>query len=267
MNIFRYLNYIKYISDIAKKNSSHYGYKAQMAKAAGCQRSYFSQVLAEKAELMPEHALGLCEFWQLSKTESEYFLNLVHHSRASTPNLKKYYLEKIKQMQIDQENLAKKFSESTILPDAKAAIYFSHWQNIAVLMSLTIPELQKPEKIAHRFEIPLATIMKTLEILKNLELAEQLQDGRWRTTNQTIHIQRESPYNTLNHLNWRRLAVDRSFASPLEGIHYTSVATLSRQDVILIKDLVMKLIEDTRKVIGPSTEEELYCLTCDWFKV
>lgn len=267
MNIFRYLSYVSYINDVVKKNSSIYGYKAQMAKAANCQRSYLSQVLAEKAELMPEHALGLCEFWQLSRTESEYFLNLVNLSRASTQNLKKYYLEKIKQMQIDQENLAKKFSDTMVLPDAKAAIYFSHWQNIAILMCLTIPELQKPEKIAHRFEIPLSTVLKTLEILKGLEMVEKLQDGGWRTTNQTIHIQRESPYNTLNHLNWRRLAVDRSFSDPLGGIHYTSAATLSKQDAILIKDLVLKLIEDTRKVIAPSKEEELYCLTCDWFKV
>ena len=58
------------------------GYQRQLSEAAGCHTSYLSQVLADKAQLTPDHAAGLAVFWQWNETASEYFLTMVQLERA-----------------------------------------------------------------------------------------------------------------------------------------------------------------------------------------
>ncbi|MFX6794117.1 hypothetical protein ABTH15_20060, partial [Acinetobacter baumannii] len=63
-------------------HAGEYGYKSKLAVAAGCQKSFFSQVLNAHVHRTPEHALGLARFWKLNRLERDYFLELVNHARA-----------------------------------------------------------------------------------------------------------------------------------------------------------------------------------------
>jgi hypothetical protein len=73
--------------------------------------------------------------------------------------------------------------------------------------------------------------------------------------------------NAVNHLNWRQRGFQKLAETEQEGIHYTAVHSLSADDYLVIRNLILKMLEDSRKVVEPSKEEELICLCCDVFKV
>lgn len=266
MNVFKHLDYRVFLRQQIETNEATYGYKAQLAAAAGCQRSYLSQVLAEKADFLPEHALGLAIHWSLGAVETDYWMNLVSYARASNKELRTFLREKIESARRDQDNLVKRISEKTVLPETTAAIFYSSWQYLAINILLTIPGYRTVRAIGERLQLGEAVVAKSLAQLAELGLIVK-SGNEWLPTSSTIHIPRDSQFNSLNHSHWRTRAVADSFIAPEGSVHYTSVCSVSRADAEKLKELALRLVDDSRKVIAPSPEEELFCLTVDWFKV
>lgn len=261
------LNYIDVIKhQITLNEKMVYGYKAKLAQAAGCQRSYLSQVLSAQTHFTLEHAIRVCHFWNYRKIETDYFINLVEYNRSGSQELREYFKNKLNLIREDQENLTKRFQAKEVLPQEKAAIFYSSWQYMAVLSVLTIPKFRTAAAISQRFAIKEETTLKILQQLNELGLVIK-KGAEWLPCENTIHVSRSSPFNSLNHANWRNQAVQNAFIGNTDDVHYTSVCSISKNDFIQIKDLVFKLIDKSRDIVGPSTEEDVYCLTCDWFKV
>lgn len=265
-SIFKYIDYRNYILNKAEMVVQKHGYKAQLAQAAGCQRSYFSQVLNETADLLPEHCLGLSEFWNHSPTETEYFLNMVLYSRAGTKKLKTHFKEKLEHFKKEQENLAKRITDKVVLAEEHAAIFYSNWQYLAITILISIPAFRKIAAISERLNLSEKVVKKALIDLEKLGMVYKSSDD-WLATSATIHVPRESSFNAINHSHWRNKAVENAFISDEDSVHYTSVCTLSKTDVQRIKEMILQLIDESRTIVGPSKEEEIYCLTCDWFKI
>jgi len=180
--------------------------------------------------------------------------------------LKEYFQNKLSLIREEQENLTNRIQVKEILPQEKAAIFYSNWQYMAILGLLTISKFRTPTAISQRLVIKEDTALKALQQLNELGLI--IKKGmEWLPCENTIHISRNSPFNSLNHANWRNLAVQNAFLNNTDDIHYTSVCSISKNDFNQIKDLVFKLIDKSRDIVDPSIEEEIYCLTCDWFKV
>ena len=268
VNVFSYLAYVDFIKEMIKSHKSVYGYKAALADSAVCQRSYLSQVLAGSSHLTVEHAANLSDFFEFNDLEQEYFLNLILLARAATSlKLKSILEKKIFQMQQDQENILNRIVEKKeVLSDEAAAIFYSNWSYLAVLIATTIEDLRTVKKLAARLNLKEAYIEKLVVDLQRLGLLKNV-SGAWVATNNTIHLPKNSPFNSLNHTNWRQLATQNSFIDQPGSVHYTSVCSLSKNDAEKIKSLMLQLIDDGRKIISPSKEEVLYCLTCDWFQV
>src|SRR6185312_140032 len=101
----------------------------QLAEAAGCQRSFLSQVLASQAHLNADHAIGLATYWNLPEIEKDFFLNLVSFARASSKTLKEYFSKKIEKSRSNRDILVHSIGEKITMPDFKAAAFYSNWQN------------------------------------------------------------------------------------------------------------------------------------------
>ena len=265
-NIYRYIDYLQIVEIMQKSNAKIYGYKSQMAEAAGCQRSFFSQVLKGQVHLTPEQALGLATFWNIAEAEREYFVNLVLFARSGTKALKNYYLRKIEAARAEHEKLSKRIGDVPQVPEAQAALFFSSWHFMAINILITIPNFRTSSAIASRLSISTDLVDKTLTTLHELGFVRK-EGSEWRTTNATIHQPRDSIFSSLNHSHWRKRASDDAFLGSESSLHYTSVCSLSKKDVDAIKQLVLQLIDESRKIVAPSVEEELYCLVCDWFRV
>ncbi|MCB0385442.1 MAG: hypothetical protein KDD43_08620, partial [Bdellovibrionales bacterium] len=87
MSIFKYLDYKEYLKKTIDKKTKVYGYRAKLAEAASCQRSFLSQVLHSSPHLTLEHGIGLCRYWQFSPMERYYFLALIQPARAGNDEL------------------------------------------------------------------------------------------------------------------------------------------------------------------------------------
>ena len=133
-------------------------------------------------------------------------------------------------------------------------------------MALTIPELQSIKALAKHFRIEENEVSRILNRLQEIGLVSCKRNA-WFTTNKMIHLPRNSIFNSMNHLNWRNQSIADAQTQKNDSIHYTSIASLSKKDFYDIQQLVLKFIDQKRKIIEPSKEEVLGCFTCDWFEV
>ena len=145
------------------------------------------------------------------------------------------------------------------------AVIYNTWEPLAVIIAMSLPNVRTPSAIAERLELKIAHVEKILEQLKNIGLAEN-HDSEWRATESTIHVPKTSRFNSLNHSHWRQKAVQNSYFQN-EDVHYTSVCTLSKSDTIKMKQMILEFIDKRRAIVAPSAEEEIFCLTCDCFRV
>ena len=121
--------------------------------------------------------------------------------------------------------------------------------------------------IAHRLFMSESFVLDALEQLKKLELASKKQDGTWEAGKKNIHLSKESVLNIINNKNWRDRAHSSSLIRQNDGIHYTGVYSLSRADFQRLREMTFEFLDQTRKVVVPSSEEEVVCCTCDLFVV
>lgn len=77
MILYNYQDYKSYLRDRCAERSSARGFQSLLAKAAGCQAPFISQMLRSHVHITPDHACGLAEFLGLDEVETEYFLNLL----------------------------------------------------------------------------------------------------------------------------------------------------------------------------------------------
>jgi len=64
-SLFSSENYKAYLKSVLDGPGKERGYQSRLAEAAGCQRSYLSQVVHSTPHLTPEHAMGMAQFWKL----------------------------------------------------------------------------------------------------------------------------------------------------------------------------------------------------------
>lgn len=266
MSVFRYLKYKDYIDFQLKSHSKVHGYRSRLAEAAGCQKSFFSKVMSGPTHLTAEHGIGLALYWNLTELETEYFVQLVNLERAGVPALKKQIAMQLEKLRREQDNLAKRFSEASSLSEKDAAVYYSAWQYLAIHFALSIPELQTAEAIGRRFNCSGEVVRRTLTALKEMGLVES--DGqRWKMNGRSYHLPRDSQFTQMNHANWRARAVQNSFERNPRDIHYTTVGSISLDDVEKIRQLTLNYIDQGRAAMSASGTEELFCMSCDFFLV
>ena len=85
-----------------------------------------------------------------------------------------------------------------------------------------------------------------------------------------VHLGTSSPMITRHHINWRMQAIgalEREDGRPNDALHYSSVVSVATDDVLKIKSLLVKAIENTKKVVRESGEEELHSICLDFFRV
>lgn len=237
----------------------------ELAAAAGCTQSYFSQVLHGKPELTPDQALALGEALGLGLGEAEYFLLLVQHARASTLKLKTHIANKM------QETAARRLSTASAVAatsdgaaeEALRDFYYASWRHSAVHILTACAAYQKPDAIAAHLGLPVREVVEILAKLTEGGLVKR-RGSSFVHGGRNLHLPTPSLHNRLNHLNWRMRAVE---ALPESGVHYSSAFAISRKDWDSLREKLLRFIEEQRKEIGHSGSEEAFVFCCDLFRV
>lgn len=262
--IFKETDYHKVILEMIERSGNSHGIRSQLARAAGCQPAYFTQMLAGNVQLTPEHASSLIDYWQFDVKAAEYFLILVHLGRAGTESLRQKLLKQARAVANDALSTEQKIVDPVDQQQA-ALLYYSHWRISAIHMLLSVPKLQTVSALAAHLGMSTDEIEKILVELEKVGLASR-QGERVIPTLKNLHAYDEALVSNLHHKNWRAHTQEIVGSSP-EHFHYTSVCTLSEKDFHAIRKILKESVEETNKVIDPSEEQIGACLAIDWYKI
>jgi uncharacterized protein (TIGR02147 family) len=264
--IFSFNSYRNFIRSWIEAQDKSRGLHVQMCKAMECQSAHLSRVLQEKIHLTMDQVFLLSQFLGLSQSESAYFLKLAEYDRAGNSRYRRQLFEDLTQMKRAQENLSKRFQENRIEDVEKEMTYYSSWHWTAIHFITAIKTYQTPNRIAERLGLTVGFVKSSLELLEKFKLVKKEGD-LWVLNSGSIHLPKTSPLNTIQHGNWRARAVLKSQDIKDDGVHYTLVQSISEKDFEIIKQLLLKAIDDYKKIANPSESEELICFSLDFFRV
>lgn len=262
LNVYEYFSYKAYLLDLIATSTFKVSVLAEMA---GCNRSYFSQMLNGKAQLTSDHIINLSEELGLSDLEKEYFVNLGLLERSSLINTKEILekkLHQIRQKSLILTNKIKSDGKVFEITDEMKAEYYSNSLYGQIHTMTSIEEFQTDEDIAKRLNIKINQAKKILTQLHKMHLVAK-KEGRYIHRSGNIHVPVESPLNLVNHMNWRMRALSK--IQDEEGIHYTGTFAISKKDIPKLRLHLLEFIKNQRQIIGSSGSEEVYCFNCDLF--
>ncbi|RYZ94606.1 MAG: DUF4423 domain-containing protein, partial [Proteobacteria bacterium] len=255
-SIFAALDYQIYLAKRLENDPQGWGAVSRMAQAVGCQRSQISRVAKGNVHLTIDQAFALTEFWKLSDAETEYFLVLVEHARASGRNFKASLEKKLARLRQEQTKVAKRINQPALPAGEKEILYYSAWQWAALHILSSIPDLQTAEAAARYLSMPVSQAKFYLDGLCAMGLVEN-SGRRYRFASNSVHLPGTSPLNPVNMAHWRGQAAEAARIPQREGLHYTVTQSLSREDFEKLKAEMLQTIERFGKVAAPSAPEEL----------
>ncbi len=266
MDVFAFTDYKILIKKVISDNEQTRGYQSKLAAAAGCQKTYLSQVLHSEVQLTPDHAANLCGFWHLNEIESQYFLDLVNLQRSGSPELRRILQQRLDKLRQQGQQLTQNIQKPSLDKHEAQTRYYGVWYMAAIHVLASIPQFQSAPAIATHLRLTLPLVEHALAELSELSLVT-FESGRWRATGRDLHLPNESLMTPIHHLSWRQRSLMRIQEGHSDGIHYTALHALSRHDARVLHSMIRDCIMQTRKVVAPSPEEVMVCFTCDYFPV
>ena len=262
ISIFNYKDYKQFL----RKATAVRGQLSRLATAAGCHPSYLSQAVHNKVHLTPDQTLGIARHLNLSENETDFFLALVDHARAGTKELRSLLERKMHELRAKHENITHRLRRTELDVARNQAFYFSKWIWSAVHVLTAIPDFQSTTAIGERLGM---SRNRALALLTELERSGfvRREEGRWKYSGGELHLPHHSPYVVQHHSNWRGQAILNAQLAGPDNIHFTGVYALSKADVAVLKEKMLKLLEEISQTVAPSSEEEAVCILCDFFTV
>lgn len=266
-SVFEYKDYKKFLRfALEKKFSERKGIRSDLARAMGCQPGYVSKVLNGDAPLSLEQADAANHYLGHNEEESQHFLMLVELARAGTPSLRKHLGSQVEQSKQRYLNLKNRYKISDQISEREQMIYYGTWQFAAVHTAVALGACRTKEAIAKRLRL---TPQRTSEVLEFLTATGLVlhEKGEYRQSKTHTHLAKDSPLISKHHINWRMRAIESLESESPYDLHYSSVASLSREALQKIKSIVVKALDQTRDTINGSDDETMCSLSIDLFEM
>lgn len=262
-SVFSYLDYRKLIHDLLKSlPKAGRGGRKNWAMALHCQNAFVTHVLKGEKDLSAEQALKTAKHFNFKTSETEYFLDLVAHNRAATRELREFFLNRLHVKREQFESLKNRLDEKTSLSLEDQARYYSHWLYAAVHMAITIPDLQNVESLANYFNVSTEEILAIVEFFASRGLAK-MEMGRIEPGVTHVYVGADSPFVQHHHMIWRSKSMQDNSTVSTEDLQYSLCFTASKKDWQMIRENLVRAIEDSLTVIRPSEAEKLGMLCVD----
>jgi len=243
------------------------GSRARMSRFIGCQTAYTAQVLRGTAHLSLEQGESINEFLGHTEDQGTFFLLLIQWQKAGTQKLRVRFRKQLDELKKGRALLKNKLQVPAQLLEHYQMTYYSSWIFGAIHALVSISEFQTPEKISQRLGIEIRQVSDALEFLMQSRLIEKNKKGEIKIGNGQIHLGADSPFIRKHHLNWRLQAILAIENNPQNGLHYSSVISISKKDRHLIHQKLVESLKDLKSIVRESKEEEVYSLGLDFFEL
>lgn len=263
-NIYLFTDYRAFLSELL---ANRRGELNRLAHSAQMSPSTLSQVFKGARDLTPEQSAGVCSYFGLPKSQTYYFLLLVQHSRAGTKELREIIQEQLNTIRMAENQLVKRVSVKKHLALGEQAIFYSNWYYSGVRNLLATSQVKTVQDIAERLGISRATAQEVIQFLVRHGLLQETADGKWKNGPGSTHLEGTSPLVGRHHSNWRVKAMEKHPKLDHEReLAYTSPLSISKGDVLKVREELMKTIVRVCEVVDRSVSEKTFCLNVDWFE-
>jgi uncharacterized protein (TIGR02147 family) len=263
---YDFTDYREYLTTILPVSGPQRGARNRLAEALNCQKGFVSQVLSGRSHFSLEHGMKISKFLQLDPNEEEYFLLLLHKSRAGSKELEKFYDGKLSEIQDRLKQIKERIRSDSHLSESEQLIYYSSWAYTAVHMCLMIPELGTTKAISKFLGLSIEATAKVLDFLLQAGFAIQDAD-RFKAGPVRIHLPNNSPLVGKHHTNWRMSAIDSLDAEKGDDLHYSLVMSISDTAARKVLSVLLQAVQDIEPIVKEARDETVYTLNLDLFSL
>jgi len=267
MDLFDYKDYRAYLQDLCQAPKVKRGYQASLAKAAGCQASYFSQVLRGNAHLTEDQVVAIAEELSLTTHETDHLLILLRLNKAGTKKLRDYLERSASSSKAKRRDLSTKVAATNFIQSGEdLAQYFNSWIPSVIHVLTGSSKFQTIESIAKRLNLPESKVRETLLFLLEKGFVKK-EENHFKFQGGTIHFTKDSVWQPALQSTRRQLALNSIAVNPAEALHFSSVFTITPEDKSKVQELLSEAIRKADQVVADSGTEELCCICVDFFEV
>lgn len=254
-NIFKYLDYRKYLQDIykeKKETTTHFSFR-YFAKVAGFKSTnYLKLIMDGHRNLSQEGIRKFCKGLKLKKDEQEFFENLVHMNQSGTDEERNYYYQRLAS--------SKKYTAATNL-EKEQYEYYSKWYNVAIRELVVLPDFKDdPKWIAEKLgnNITSREAAQSIKLLIKLKLLERDANGKLRQVDSSLTTGPE--VKSLAVANFHREMLKKAGASIERTSHkHRDISSLTIPVSKETLEKVKKKLQEFRKELhGFIAEQEDY---------
>lgn len=268
IDLFQYTDYKEFLNDkLDELDNGGRGSRASLSRSIGCHTAYTAQVLRGEAHFSNEQAEGINEFLGHTDEHGDYFLLLVQLGKSGSVNLKNRLLRQIRQFQKSRVVLKNRLQVDPHLSERNQSTYYSSWIYGAVHAAVSLKDCRTPERIAHHLGLSVKQCSDALDFLLNAGIIEIGRNNDFIIGKKQIHLGSDSPMIARHHINWRLKAIQSIERDPTEGLHYSSVVSISKKDIETIKEILIQSIQKIKPIIKESPEEEVASFALDFFVI
>ena len=264
-SVYKFINYKEYL-EVCLADISKRGQKSALADALCCQSSYISRILNGDAHFSPEQASLAAKFFELDPDEANFFLLLVLKARSGSTALTEILNNQIGKIHEDRLKMKNRLVLEETVGRPAHDTYYSAWYYTAIHMALRIPDLKTSDSISKYLKLSPKIVDEVLTFFVKNNIAKKNESG-FELLVAVNHLDDESPLKKSHHRNWRLKTIEDMGGAENRSVHYSSVASLSKSDARVIKEIFLDAIEKSRASIKESPDETLICYACDVFEL
>lgn len=266
--IYRFKDYKSYLFSVEEEfNRFDRGFRSRLAEELGVQNAFVSKVLNQgKVHFSLEQAMGIGQALELNREERAYFIWLVEWARSGTKELKEFFSELIENAQSKHLHLKNRVGPAAAVSEADHARFYSHWVYSAILALASIPKYTAIEKMAEALRMDAKVLRPILIFLSQAGLLINKGD-KFSIGPMQIHLAKESPHIIKHHTNWRLKAIDDISDPQTDGVHYSTVSSLSEKDFEALRHEMTEVIQKYVEKIRQSPEETACVFNLDFFRL
>ncbi|MBX3020051.1 MAG: TIGR02147 family protein [Bdellovibrionales bacterium] len=263
LSVFDFKNYKDYL----KARLAGKGEKSNFAKHIGCQPSFLSQVLCGNPSLSLEQGVLANDCLGHSSAESQYFLALLQFERAGSVRLKQHFQTEINHALKEHWQVKERLAPWRELTPAARATYYSSWVYGAVHVLTAIPCADQIDFFLKRTGLQRDELNEVLKFLCQYGLVATNAEGTYRPTETRVHLPSSDPLVLNHHRNLRARALHEMQMPNEDNLHYSLLMAVAKSDGLKIREMILKMVESTDKIIRPSQEESAFQLNLDFFEL
>jgi uncharacterized protein (TIGR02147 family) len=191
-NIFEYTDYRKYLADWyneKKKANRAFSYYSFAQRAGFRNKGFFHTVIYDKRNLSKPSVVKICRAIGLTKTESDYFENLVFFNQAVDLRERNYFYEKMNAVRSPQKAASK---ARQVRSDQYE--FYSKWYHSAVRAIIDMYDFKDDYEWLAKMVVPPLSVRQarqSVRLLEKLEIITRRNNGTFKVTDRSITTGKE----------------------------------------------------------------------------